>query len=148
MKVHTLRSDDVYSVLMSPSKEATADMNAFGSSVPDLAERAEDAYPFAWTIWTDKPECVCWYNVRGDKAITSMFYSDTFLSNKGITELVKKIIDDNVGIAKRGGLTVVECHSTLSHPLSEGWYIRLGFTKTDRTYHLKDKLITIFERKL
>lgn len=148
MLIKSLSLTDVHDVLANPSDEAISDMQAFGSTLDSLVNKAVDAYPFAWTIHVDAPKCICWYNVRGNKAITSMFYTKDFLGNKGITEAVKQIVDSNVDIAKGGGIEVIEVHSTLSHPLSDGWYQRLGFNKTDRTYPLNGRTITIFERRL
>lgn len=149
MIIKHLTPTDLYSVLSRPSAEALADMKAFGSERQGLMERALDAYPFAWAIIpVDVAECVCWYNVSDNKAYTSMFYSSEFLKHKGITSTVKSIIDDNAVIAKGGGIEVIEVHSTLSHPLSESWYEKLGFTKTDTTYPLGNTTITVFERRL
>lgn len=149
MQVKRLDLNDLITVLSDLSEESKIDVATFNNSRKELIDIAMDAYPFAWTICSEmKPECVCWYNVIGPVAQTYMLYSKDFLKNKGITPVVKQLIDENSIIAKDGGVELIELHSTLSHPLSETWYQKLGFSKTNKTYPMGNKTISIFERRI
>lgn len=149
MQIKPLTPSDLVSVLENLSDEGKSDIEAFNNSKESLIDAVLDAYPFAWSIYSgDKAECVCWYNVGGKVGYTSMLYSINFLKNKGITPVIKKLVDENSIIAKDRGLEAFELHSTLFHPLSETWYQRLGFNKTNKTYLIGDKTISIFERRL
>lgn len=149
MKVNYLTEQDIREVLSRPSKDAMADLKAFNPDMQSIIKRATSAYPFCWSITPSvNPECICWYNVRGNKAFTSMYYTDNFIRYPGVTFTIKQIIEDNIPVAKDGGISTIEIHSTLNNPKSVEWYKRLGFTETDQHYDLSGIRITVFERRI
>lgn len=149
MKVELLKPEDIRTVLSNPSQEALNDMKAFGSTINSLTQKAMLSYPLAWSINpSHSVQCVCWYNLGAGKVSTSVFYSDGFLKNKHITLTIKDLMNKSIPVLKEIGIGSIEINSTLSHPLSEKWFERLGFVNTHRTYPLNGHTITIFERRI
>lgn len=150
MNVRIVKPFDLSFILSKASEEAFLDMKVFGEDEKILKGKAIEAYPFVWSVVGADyvPQCIFWFNKISDKAVTSMYYTKDFLQNKGITETIKEVIENNRSIIKAGGISKLECHSHLLNPLSEPWYLRLGFMKTNKTYEQNGFKITVFERIL